>query len=143
MAVKLTALPEYAAPASVLGNCAACHGLPASEQTAPGEWAGVRDGSWVSGRFSIDPAQTALDLGIQLDGEALGALERYIVQPGETVRPTVTATNLDGSTSFTIRGMHLGGVYVSQDNFLDFTYDTEGSGDPPWVPQDIFVQPSW
>lgn len=143
MAAKLTAYPEIGGEAAVSGDCAACHGIPASEQTAPGEKSGLRDGSWVNGRFSIDPEQTALDLGIQLDGKELGALERYIVQPGETVRPAITATNLDGSTSFTIRGMHLGGVNVSQNNFLTYTYDTEGSGDPPWVPQDVFVQPSW
>ena len=144
LSIPLNALPEFGEAVDVQGECVKCHGTLAKDQSVSNQWSGRLDGYWVTGRFDIS-ASMELDLGTQLDGQTLGALDVYQVAPGSQVIPKIVATDRSGKSAFVIRGMERGGVNVSQSNQFVFSYPSEGEDDPPppWFPQQVFANPSW
>ncbi len=133
------ALPEFAA--DNFGRCMGCHGTPSGEQdfSHPSGWGGIIDGSVSSGYFQVTPQGTQTDLGQQLDGQTVGALDTYVVAPGETISLSIDILDGQSNHAITFFGLQNGGQQNSQDNKLSYQY----AGDNYWTAQATFSTPSF
>jgi hypothetical protein len=114
MGVALISTPALAFPGSATSkpnnSCASCHDSIRTD------------------RMRVTPQVLMMDLGTQLDGQALGTLNAFAVEPGSTVVLSMDVLNGGGPWSAQLKQMEKGGQEISLANNLVWSQ----SGNAGW-----------